>query len=227
VEIDPASATSDLAHATGTAALNGQVLVTSLGGAYKPGAVYTILTADGGVSGTFSSPSMTSSYVFLTPGLFYDAGNVCLTLARNGTPLASLAGTPNEKAVATSLDGLPASSPLLSQVLGLTQGTNFAGLYDALSGEIHATAAGALLQGSAGIRPAPRQSCGLASRSGTRRHSALGAVRRHVQPGQGRRQCGEQHVEQRRRDLRRGDAGRGRLDRGQRLPLRWRQCIGQ
>jgi outer membrane autotransporter protein len=148
VEIDPASGTSDLTHVTGTATLKGQVQATFLSTTYRAGAVYTILTADNGISGTFTglSYSSTPTYEFLTPGLFYDADDVYLKFARNGTSMASLARTPNEVAVATRLDGLPESSPLLGQVLGLTPGTNIPGLYDNLSGEIHATAAGAIVQ---------------------------------------------------------------------------------
>ena len=50
-------------------------------GAYGPSTTYTILTANGGRTGTFASA--TSSLPFLIPSLSYDANDVFLTLTRN------------------------------------------------------------------------------------------------------------------------------------------------
>lgn len=96
-----ADGASDLVGATGTATLGGAA-VRSLqdGGAYKANTRYTILTADGGVDGTFGSVS--SSLAFLTPTLAYDASHVYLNLARNAVSFASLAQNANQVAAANA-----------------------------------------------------------------------------------------------------------------------------
>ncbi|HAC58581.1 MAG TPA: hypothetical protein DCF73_09550, partial [Rhodobiaceae bacterium] len=55
---------------------------TDDGSTYAPGTVYTILTADGGIAGTFAL--VKTKMAFLTPELSYDANNVYLELALNG-----------------------------------------------------------------------------------------------------------------------------------------------
>ena len=102
VEIN-AAGQSDLIAATGTATLTGgTVQVLPANGSYAKSTQYTILTAAGGVTGTFDGA--TNSFLFLVPTLSYDATNVFLTLSGNGITLASVAQTPNELAVANALD---------------------------------------------------------------------------------------------------------------------------
>lgn len=146
VEVDPSTATSDLTLVTGAAHLDGEVQGVVIDGLYRPGVVYTLLTAEGGVSGTFSGVSLASPFAFLAPQLSYGAADVYLQLVRNQTRMAAFAHTPNQAAAANALDGLPDTSLLADQVLSMRQGADFARLYDDLSGEIHATAAGAVLQ---------------------------------------------------------------------------------
>ena len=64
---------SDKIAVTGTAAISGGATVQALAqpGNYGRSTTYTILTANGGVSGTYSG--VTSNFAFLTPSLSYDA----------------------------------------------------------------------------------------------------------------------------------------------------------
>ena len=92
---------SDKIVAGGTAALNGgTVQVLAQNGAYARKTTYTILTANGGVSGTFAG--VTSNFSFLTPTLTYDANNIFLNLFQSA--FAAGAQTPNQYAVGTTLD---------------------------------------------------------------------------------------------------------------------------
>ncbi|WP_447406899.1 hypothetical protein, partial [Clostridium perfringens] len=76
----------------------GSVAHIGIGGGYGLRSVYTILAADGTLSGRFDT--VTSDYAFLTPKLGYDygAGRVSLELTRNGTAMASAANTRNQNA---------------------------------------------------------------------------------------------------------------------------------
>ncbi len=109
----------DLISASGSATINGgTVQVLAYSGNYKPQTKYTILTASGGRTGTFSN--VTSNLVFLDPSLSYDANNVYLLLTRNSTLFRSLARTPNQKAVAGALDHFPTNNALFLNVLNQT-----------------------------------------------------------------------------------------------------------
>ncbi len=131
-----AAGQSDKIAATGAAALaGGTVQVLAQLGGYAPSTKYTILTAAGGVAGTFAN--VTSNLAFLTPTLSYDPNDVFLTLTRNATQFSSVAQTPNQKAVAGALDAAPGGG-LVGAVLLLTNaGAQQA--FDALSGEVHAS----------------------------------------------------------------------------------------
>ncbi|MGY2918364.1 autotransporter outer membrane beta-barrel domain-containing protein [Bradyrhizobium elkanii] len=148
-----AAGQSDKIVVTGTATLaGGNVLALAQTGTYAPQTVYTVLTANGGVNGTFSD--VTSGLTFLTPTLSYDANDVFLTLARNATSLTSVATTPNQIAVAGALDASGQQrAPLMVAVLN--QGAAGARqAFDALSGEVHASAQTAMLDDSRYLRDA-------------------------------------------------------------------------
>src|SRR5262249_26300283 len=80
----------------------GTVQVLAQSGTYARQTRYTILTARGGVDGQFTD--VTSNLAFLTPLLSYDPNNVFLTLIRKDITFASVAQTPNQRAVAAALD---------------------------------------------------------------------------------------------------------------------------
>jgi outer membrane autotransporter protein len=143
---------SDKITATGAAALaGGTVQVLAQSGTYARQTKYTILTASGGVSGRFAG--VTSNLAFLTALLSYDPRNVFLTLARNDVTFASVARTPNQRAVAVALDLSSPLKPLAQAVANLsTAGALQA--FDALSGEVHASTQATMIEDSRYLRQA-------------------------------------------------------------------------
>lgn len=159
VEVN-AAGQSDMIAATGTATLTGgtvQVLAES--GTYQPSTTYTILTANGGLAGTFAG--VTSNFAYLDPTLVYDANTASLTLVRKTvptdpptnptdptepdepapTPVAfhSVAASANQYRTADAVEALGSGNRLFNAVLGQSvSGARQA--FDALSGEAHASA---------------------------------------------------------------------------------------
>jgi outer membrane autotransporter protein len=162
VEVD-AAGNSDKVVAGGTATLNGgTVQVLAQNGNYAPSTKYTILTANGGVSGVFTG--VTSNLAFLDPSLLYDANDVFLVLERMaaiigpGGPVSflsfcSVAETRNQCNVAHALDQFLTDNPLFLDILNQTaQGAREA--FNALSGEVHASVSGVLADDSRYVREA-------------------------------------------------------------------------
>jgi outer membrane autotransporter protein len=118
----------------------GAVAVASVGFNPTLGSPYTILTATGGVDGAFGS--VTDSLLFLTPSLSYDSEDVFLTLARNDVAFGSVAATPNQLATADAIDAEAIGSPL-NEALVTQSAAGARQAFDALSGEIHASAVSA------------------------------------------------------------------------------------
>src|SRR5690606_34916031 len=82
VEVDPTGTASDLIAVTGTATLNGgTVQHIGLTGDYAPSSTRTILTAAGGVTGTFDA--VATDFAVIDATLGYAAQAVTLTLDRN------------------------------------------------------------------------------------------------------------------------------------------------
>ncbi|HYD04977.1 MAG TPA: autotransporter domain-containing protein, partial [Reyranella sp.] len=140
-----AAGQSDLINVTGapgTAALNGgTVQVVAAPGSYARTTTYTILSATGGVTGTFAG--VTSNFAFLTPSLAYDANNVFLSLLLTSSAFASGAQTPNQFAVGTALDAANATATGdFNTVLGVMAGldtTQGPAALDAISGQPYAS----------------------------------------------------------------------------------------
>ncbi|MGJ5078309.1 autotransporter outer membrane beta-barrel domain-containing protein [Bradyrhizobium sp. HKCCYLS3013] len=127
---------ADRIVATGTARLNGNVVVLPQSGAYGFRTTYNILNATDGVIGAFSGVSSNSAFLF--PSLTYDAHNVFLSLTQS-TFFPSVARTANQLAVATALQQSSPDSRLFGSVIFQTAaGAQQA--FDALSGELHASA---------------------------------------------------------------------------------------
>jgi outer membrane autotransporter protein len=168
VEVDPGSAASDRIEVTGTATLGGEVVHIGEVGTYGASSSYTILTADGGVSGRFDAVS--SDFAFLNPSLSYDAHSVSLTLERNSTDFYEAASTDNQRAAGAAVESTR-GGPVYDSVLGLNAGA-VPGAFDALSGELHASIQGALQQ----------QGTGLAQRGLAGLRASLAAGQRPGQP---------------------------------------------
>ena len=127
---------SDLINITGNATINGGT-VAVLAGAGARRTTYTIVTATGGVTGTYQG--LTSNLAFVTPSLSYDANNVFLTLQ---TSFAGGGGTGNEIAVGGALDKISAvaEGDLDTVVTALANLDRLQGLraLDAISGQPYA-----------------------------------------------------------------------------------------
>jgi YVTN family beta-propeller protein/autotransporter-associated beta strand protein len=147
-----AAGQSDKILAGGTSSLTGgTVQVLAENGNYARQTRYTILTANGGVTGTFAN--VTSNLAFLTPTLSYDPNDVFLTLNRNDITFSSVAQTPNQRSVAGALDRSPLFSPLVQAVINLS-GVGALQAFDALSGEVHGSVQTAIIDDSRYIRQA-------------------------------------------------------------------------
>jgi len=137
VNVNAAGATDSIAAGGAVTLAGGTVMVHAAPGAYAPSTLYTILSAAGGVDGRFAG--VTTNFAFLAPSLSYSADDVFLTLTRNGVSFASVGATPNQRAVAVAA-GVPGSgNAVFNTILDLTA-PQARGAFDALSGEIHASA---------------------------------------------------------------------------------------
>ncbi|MGH8081705.1 MAG: autotransporter domain-containing protein [Lysobacter sp.] len=154
VEANPQGPDSDRINVTGSASLAGGSLVhVGPDGTFKPGVVYTVLNAGGGVSGRFQGAS--SDFAFLEPELSYDANNVYLGLVRNRAQFQDYALTRNQKATSRGIAGTGSGHAVFDAVVKLPDdGALVRAAYDNLSGEIHAGAKSALFDDSRYIREA-------------------------------------------------------------------------
>lgn len=114
----------------------------------KWGTLQPILTADGGVNGNFGTITGIGS-LFLTPTLLVDTYGIYLNLARNDVSFSRYAVTPNQRAVALSLDlygtGAEAGgSALYDTLLGQNSPTAVRVALSQLAGDIHASVGGAI-----------------------------------------------------------------------------------
>lgn len=157
VEANPGGTDSDLINVGGKALLNGGS-VTHIGatGNYDLRSTYTILAA-GQLTGTFET--VTSDFAFLTPQLLYDygAGKVDLELNRNERDFTSAALTRNQKEAANGIEsiGFNAGNRVYDAIAQLPDDTGLIrASFDALSGEIHASARSALIEDSHFVRDA-------------------------------------------------------------------------
>jgi outer membrane autotransporter protein len=183
VEVNAAGA-SDRINATGTATINGgTVSVLPVQSPYNAATNYTILTAAGGVTGTFAGA--TSSLPFLTPTLTYTATDVNLAMTRNNSAFASVAATGNQRAVGGALDRAATNGQMttvINAVTGLTA-AQADDAYKQMSGEAYADVgsvsvyAGQMFMGTLGQQIAQARGGGSASlSSGSRVNlAALGA----------------------------------------------------
>jgi fibronectin-binding autotransporter adhesin len=100
VEVSPTAA--DRTNITGTASLNGTVATSVAAGVYTFGQRFTILTAAGGVSGSFAS--LTGIPISLRGQLSYDANNAYLTLSPNALAPQLSNATGNQHNVVSAID---------------------------------------------------------------------------------------------------------------------------
>lgn len=139
--------------ATGTATLSGGTVNVQPVATLTPNLPYAILTAAGGVSGTFGSLNGLTPSAFLTPKLSFDPTSVFVTMAFNGTSFASVAQTPNQASVAAAVQTLGFGNPVAAAILS-TSAPQARQAFDLLSGEIHPSVSSVLIDESHEVRDA-------------------------------------------------------------------------
>lgn len=155
---------SDRIAATGTATLNGGT-VNALAGAgnYVAGDSFTILTAQGGVSGQFAGLTQVST-AFLDISLSYEANAVLIQLAPNRVDFGDFDLTFNQSQAALPLDAFSTdvgtdTRTVVSEILFLNT-DEVAPALDAMSGELHASVLAAGLRSGRTLMAAADQRTG-------------------------------------------------------------------
>jgi outer membrane autotransporter protein len=154
VEVNPASNASDLVLVNGAATIaNGATMnvTKNPAGDYRVDAQYTVLTASGGVAGSYALTGQTALSQYLALQEQQDASNVYLRVVQTSDP-ASAATTPNQTATATATDSLPATGGVGSAVLNTPDTATTRAAFDALSGDALASAKGVLISASVLVR---------------------------------------------------------------------------
>jgi autotransporter-associated beta strand protein len=99
------SGAAGLASVSGTASINGNALANFASGSYASGQKYTLITAAGGISGTFASLATTGLPGNLRGSLSYDANDVYLSLHPNAlAPSLASNTTTNQHNVVAAID---------------------------------------------------------------------------------------------------------------------------
>lgn len=158
LEVNPTGTVSDLVQVTGDATINGgSVAHVGASGKYNLRSSYTILSANGKLSGAFER--VTSDFAFLSPTLGYDygSGTVSLNLLRNDVSFRQRAGTPNQSAAAVGIDsmGIAAANPVYDAITLLPGDTSLIReAFDKLSGEVLGSVRTTLIEDSRFVRDA-------------------------------------------------------------------------
>lgn len=143
---------SDQLAATGAVTIQGgNISVVARGSNWAARTEYTIISAQGGVSGQFASVS--DNLIFLDPVLNYRPNTVELSLERNDINFNVVADTVNQRAVGTGANGLGWNSPLYNVLVFLDSATARAA-FDQLSGELYASQQTARMDDSRFVREA-------------------------------------------------------------------------
>ncbi len=189
VEINE-NGTSDLIAATGTATITGgTVQLLPEPGTYASPLTYTIITAGGGVTGTFDALTVGAGFAFLSPALVYNANNVQLTINQSSA-FSSAALTRNQTTTANALTGVTATATgnLLTALNNLTIQTapQARASFESLNGEIHVAGASAALLDLNHVADTMRSGGGAFRRGGVQFASAEAPRIRLAQASLGR-----------------------------------------
>lgn len=166
-QIDPASTAADRISVTGAVTLSsGAVLNISRTSAvpYLVGTRYTVLTATGNISGTYTLTGDVSAFLGLTAS--YNAHNAYLDVVQ-ARPLMQASATRTQFAIANSIQSQPTSNPLFIATVNLPTDAAARAAFNQLSGDLHASIAGALLDDSRFVRNAALDRLGDAFCSAT------------------------------------------------------------
>jgi outer membrane autotransporter protein len=138
----------------GTVVLDGTSLNVNSAGALSYGTRYTVLTADGGLTGTFDTiTGLPGPTAFLAVEEGYDANTAWLETIKYRN-FADAGATPNQIATGQGLDTIAPGSALFTAVANLPTDAEAQFAFDQLSGEIHASAQTALIEDSRFVRNA-------------------------------------------------------------------------
>jgi outer membrane autotransporter protein len=96
---------------------------------------------------------VTANFAFLTASLSYDPTNVFLTLTRNAATFAERGSTDNQRQSAASAEALKCGNALFNPLVQLSS-ADARVAFDQISGEIHASTRGALIDDSRFVRDA-------------------------------------------------------------------------
>lgn len=148
--VDVSGASADKFTTTGTADITDAILGVRVGGLAI--GTYTVLTANGGLTGTFNNVTGVTSTPFLSVTDTYDANNAYLDVTKV-RDFADAGLTPNQIATGEGLDSLTGGA-VFNAVAGLATDAEAQAAFDQLSGEIHASAKGMLVEDSRFVRDA-------------------------------------------------------------------------
>ena len=159
VEVAPTNGSADRTNVTGSASLGGTLNAVATGGTYTPGSRYTVLHADGGLSGQFANVSFApGSFGTFRPIAVYDTANnnVDLLIAQGLVTPFLVNGTPNQRAVAGAVDTALTAGSSLAPFLALfpLASPQLNAALDQLSGEVHVSTPGVLADESRYMRDA-------------------------------------------------------------------------
>ncbi|WLG47948.1 autotransporter serine protease [Pseudomonas sp. FP1740] len=160
VELSPGS--SDQIIASGAATISGATVSLSLENSPTLlstqqaqsllGHQYNILQAAGGIQGQFGA--VLPNYVFIGGSLDYAATGIQLNVERNATTFASVGQTPNQRSVATTVEGLGAGNAVYESLLLSPTASSAQQAFQQLSGEIYPALGSVLINDSRYLRDA-------------------------------------------------------------------------
>ncbi len=146
---------ADRINATGTATIEPGAVINVIkldAPLLVLGTRYTVLTAAGGVSGTYALVGATRVSRFIDVVAAYDPLNVYLDVAQTSS-FASAGATPNQIAAAGGADN-PGNGALYNAIVYLQDDASAQAAFDQISGEIHASARGVAFEDSRFVREA-------------------------------------------------------------------------
>ncbi|WP_423205666.1 autotransporter domain-containing protein [Pseudomonas kribbensis] len=160
VELSPTA--SDRIVAGGTASISGATVSLSLENSPTLlstaeaksllGHQYDILQAAGGIQGQFGT--VVPDYLFIGGSLASTGNGITLSVERNATSFASVGQTPNQRAVASAVEGMGAGNSVYESLLLSATASDAQQAFQQLSGEIYPALGSVLINDSRQLRDA-------------------------------------------------------------------------
>ncbi|PMX03206.1 autotransporter outer membrane beta-barrel domain-containing protein [Pseudomonas sp. FW215-R2] len=160
VELSPNA--SDRIVASGTASISGATVSLSLENSPTLlstaeaksllGHQYDILQAAGGIQGQFGA--VVPDYLFIGGSLAYSGNGIALNVERNARSFASVGQTPNQRAVASAVEGMGAGNSVYESLLLSATASDAQQAFQQLSGEIYPALGSVLINDSRQLRDA-------------------------------------------------------------------------